>query len=867
MLDFCNQMDAMYQISQILKAIGESYFEIEHNTSLSNAINVVLQKLGEATRVDRVYVFKNHLNEFGEKCMTYKYEWCAPEVEAQLGFEYLHSLPWSNFPEIELELKKNKVINGLVSRINNKDFHDAMVAQGILSFLFVPIFCGPYFWGYIGFDNCSREELFDADQVFSLHALASTIGTKLLNRSQHKKLVKSRKSYFELINNINDVVFRLDQSGVIKFINPVWKRVSGYSSQQSIGRNIFDFFDADFLPIIRQKLAHVWDGLVDEGELELKLRKKNGEFIWVKAFAKVLKNKSGEIKGVTGTIVDINKEKQIMLALEESQSAQSRLNELLQAVNEAHLSFYVENDFQTPLEVFLDKILQITGSQFGFIGEVLTDENNQPFLRSHTLSNISWDKSSAEFFRANYSKGLEFRNLDTLFGYTLKTGEVVISNDVSSDPRAGHTTPAGHPPLRRYLGIPVKKGGRFIGMMGFANKPTDYSQEDVEFLQPLISGYANLISAIRINRARKEAEFKRKQADDKYRLVSENTNDIIALHDKDMRFLYVSPSIEKVLGVKPESLLGKRPAELFDVKEHLATDSLESQKFVLPHVHMVTKEQIFLEILMSPLTDSEGKVYNYLATSRDVTQRENMLKELKEMLAREKELNQLKTRFISMTSHEFRTPLATILSSTDILSLVLDSDAITDRVAEKFKIHLSRINQQVERLTKVIADLLLIGKSNQDKVLISEQSVEFVSFVKNIVDYYPAPEGRKLHISIDTNEAEVVTDPIWLSHIINNLIDNAFKYSVSKKDPVVSLEKHEKCLIVSVRDFGIGIPSEEQKYIFESFFRAKNANTIKGTGLGLNIVKDFASRLGIEVSFQSKENEGTEFKLIIPYEN
>lgn len=854
----------MYTSAHILKAIGESYFEIENNASLKKSINTILQKLGQATGVDRVYVFKNHLNEQGEPCMTYTFEWSKEGVESQLDFEYLHSLPWKMFEEIEHDMKTNRVINALVKDTNNGDFYEAMKAQGILAYLFVPIFAGAHFWGYMGFDNCSAEVLFTEEQVFSLHALASTIGTKILNKRQQKKILKSRKSYYDLISNINDVVFLIDSSANVSFVNKRWEILSGYKVEETIGSCAFKFYDPTFSPSIDEKLMQIKQGLIDEGILELKLIKKEGESIWVRAYAKVLRKKDGSITGYTGTLVDIHKEKEMLDALLESQHTQQRLNELLQAVNEAHLSFFVEDDFQSPLEVFLVKILQITGSRFGFIGEVLYDENGQPFLRSHTLSNLAWDEASAEFFRNNYRSGIDFRNLDTLFGYTLRTGEVLISNDVKSDPRTGHTTPKGHPPLERYIGIPVKKAGKVIGMMGFANKPTDYSIDDIEFLEPLISGYANLISAIRINRARKEAESQRKQADAQYKLVSENTGDIIALHDLDMRFLYVSPSVERVLGVKPENIIGKKPSEVFEVEEHTVDNTSTSEKFVMPHRNFITGELIFLEILMTPLKDEHGNVYNFLATSRDVTQREKMLNELKEMLAREQELNQLKTRFISMTSHEFRTPLATILSSVDILSLLLDVQSLDEVTTRKMTGHLDRINQQVERLTKVISDLLLIGKSNQDKVRITKQPVEIVSFLKNLIEHYPLPSERKLGFEISFAEMDLETDPIWLSHIINNLIDNAFKYSVGHPDPMVSVHKTREKVHISIQDYGIGIPAGEQKYIFDSFFRAKNVSTIKGTGLGLNIVKDFADRLGISLVFDSQEQQGTTFTLSIP---
>ena len=149
-----------------------------------------------------------------------------------------------------------------------------------------------------------------------------------------------------------------------------------------------------------------------------------------------------------------------------------KLNELLQAVNETQISFFMQDDFNSPLDTLLSKILSLTGSKFGFIGEVLYDENHQPYLKSHTLTNIAWSKETQEFFDQHYRTGIEFRNLNTLFGESLKTGEVVIANKAYEDHRRGGTPP-GHPKLEKYLGVPVYKGNEFLGLMGFANKEED----------------------------------------------------------------------------------------------------------------------------------------------------------------------------------------------------------------------------------------------------------------------------------------------------------------------------------------------------------------------------------------------------------
>lgn len=558
---------------------------------LKKSLPKILKYLGEATGVDRVYIFKNHFNEVGEFCMSYKFEWNAEGVSPQIDFEYLQSLPWSIFPEIEQDLRKNRVINELVKNTKNLDFHQAMTEQGILSYLFVPIFSGDYFWGYIGFDNCKEEQKFTQDQSSALHAFASTLGTKLLANKQKRKLLRGHQNYSLLVNNINEVVFRTDSSGKLLYINKAWERISKYSHDESIGRPLVNFFQDGDKILGLMNLNEISATELEVFEKDLVLNTKLNEPVWVKVKGKINQKNSLSHKEILGTIININSQKS-------AEEDAKKLNKLLQAVNETQLTFFEQEDFSSPMNTLLENLLMITGSQFGFTGEVLYDEVGKPYLKSHTISNISWSKETQAYYEKNFKVGIEFRNLNTLFGHSLVTGEVVISNECAIDPRSGGIPP-GHPPLKRYLGIPVYKGAEFLGLMGFANKNTDYTEEDVKFLEPIISGYANFIKAIRINR-------KRKEADAMYRLISENSGDIIAVHDFDLTFRYVSPSIEKVIGYSPEELIGKKPEEIFGPITGPVFQSEGFEKRVIPHSHKISGKTIYLEILSRVLFDENS---------------------------------------------------------------------------------------------------------------------------------------------------------------------------------------------------------------------------------------------------------------------
>lgn len=973
----------MNRSTSILIALGKAYYLLQSDSNLREVIPKILSFFGEASDVDRIYIFKNHLAKDGELLFSYKFEWCAMGVEPQIDLDLLQNSPWSIYPEIFAKLSKNEVINEFVRDTVNKDFYDAMHEQGILSYLFIPVFSGDVFWGFIGFDNCKSEEVFTDEQASALHAFASTLGNTLLVRRQQKRLLRSQRNYRFLVNNIHEVVFRYDLSGKLHFLNTTWESITGFSIAESIGKTIFSFMESPFNEVLKEQLELIISNKTTRFDKELQLKTFHGQSIWVKMEATMLLNKEGEAKAVIGTMIQIDKEKRYLEALKESEerlrtitehipfpiiicslengflyylnrdfreildlenndsildltldeifvlpnqerrlseylSAQNqvnglevklmigdhkeefwyslssqrilyqekevlvvilydirdrkkaeekalKLNGLLRAVNESQLSFFLQDDFVSPMGTLLEKMLHLTESKFGFIGEVLYSEENLPYLKSHAISDISWSEETRVFYLKNFRAGIEFRNLDTLFGLSLKTGETVISNQAYADPRAGGTPP-GHPRLERYLGIPVFKGEEFLGLIGIANRGYDYVLGDVEFLEPLISGYANLIQAIRIQRRKKESDRMRKHADEMYRLLSENTGDIIALHDLDLRFKYVSPSIEKVLGYTPAELLGKSPNEVFGVPE-LKKQVGSQLKVVFPHKHKTNGTTVYLEVLLKQLKDENGNVFSILATSRDVTEREQSMKELKKAIIKERELNQLKSRFISMASHEFRTPLSTIMSSTELLRFISDKED-QNISKEQLMVHLDRIINQIKRLDNVINDVLILEKNEQGKIKINSQPINIKGLISTLIS--EIQEGKnftqKVSLHFPENEKLIYSDSVWLTHIVRNVVENALKYSPpGSRSPKLTLSYKTRGIEISVKDYGVGIPIEDQKYIFDSFFRSQNVSNIKGTGLGLSIVAEFVKKLKGKIKLKSEPGQGSEFIIKLPY--
>jgi len=176
--------------------------------------------------------------------------------------------------------------------------------------------------------------------------------------------------------------------------------------------------------------------------------------------------------------------------------ALERQHRMLEAVRSAQAAFIGANDKRDAFEGLLAALLSVTGSAYGFVGEVLYDMREQPYLKTHAITNIAWDEETRRMHDEQVENGLEFRNTRTLFGHALTTGETVISNDPKNDPRAGGR-PSGHPGMSAFLGVPLAVGDRLVAMVGLANQPGGYSEADVDFLQPLLGAVRQLVMAWR----------------------------------------------------------------------------------------------------------------------------------------------------------------------------------------------------------------------------------------------------------------------------------------------------------------------------------------------------------------------------------
>ncbi|CAH0995498.1 Sensor histidine kinase RcsC [Emticicia aquatica] len=385
--------------------------------------------------------------------------------------------------------------------------------------------------------------------------------------------------------------------------------------------------------------------------------------------------------------------------------------------------------------------------------------------------------------------------------------------------------------------------------------------------------------------------------------IFQYATEAILITDNNGKIIKVNPSTEVMFGYESsefinqtiEMLIPKRLVERHE--KHRANFNRN------PHARSMganfdlfakrkDETEFPVEVSLSPYTNSQGsfviafiidisirkKAENQLIAykselEKEVEERTMILKEaiqkleqtkdeLDNSLKREREVNSMKSRFISIASHEFRTPLATVLSS---LSLVDKYSSLQDE--EKRVKHIGRIKSSVRNLTEILNDFLSLNKLEEGKVFLNIEKFSPYELIESLIQDLQGitKVGQKITTSSKKEKNSLANlDKTLVRNILINLISNAIKFS--PENTIINVEAilNDNELLLSVQDHGIGIPEGDQKHLFERFFRSSNAGEIQGTGLGLSIVAHYVNLLKGSIKYISKENEGTTFFINLP---
>ncbi|MFT6503740.1 MAG: PAS domain S-box-containing protein [Crocinitomicaceae bacterium] len=841
--------------NNIINAISRT---LNSNLSLQDFCTHVFSELQRIKPFPNVYI-SNYNAEKNEIAIFFQTE----------NFQVIKTIPeprinGNGLSEYIIKTKKGLVLNRheLVNfqKKNNLEIY----ATPAKSWIGVPLFSNGTVVGVLAC-QCFHNSNIYTSLDFNLLSFIGTQIESIIERDIAEKEIKQFEKYFSVSM---DMLCIANMDSFFTKINPKMSEVLGFTEHELTSKSFLEFIHPDDLEATVAVVDSILKGTTTD-DFTNRYRCKNNEYKWF-IWSSIYDPKTELIYAAARDITENTKSKIIITALAEIQD-----------------TFIEGESIKKSFEKMLTTLLEVTESEYGFIGEVLY-QDKKPYLKTKAITDISWDKATSDYYKEHFSEGLEFRNLKTLFGEVLVTGKPIISNDPANDPKKGGLPP-GHPVMNCFMGLPFYYNKSLIGMVGVANKPTGYNDEDVKLLTPFLSTCSTLLMAYqnRIKKLSAEEEV-RKLAD----IVSHSSDAIIST-DKNGNIVTWNLGAEKLLGYSQKEVIGTpiailRPANLKE--EHIAIIeevkngiSIESYDTL-----QLKKGNILIDVSMSifPLIDEGGEIRGISSILRDISVQkeaqqlkeeftiklkakvfertmdlEKTQMELSKSLEKEKELGELKSRFVSTASHQFRTPLTVIQASLGVLDI--QKEHLDEKFKKTFEEVNDRVGLQIKKMTTLMDEVLILSKISNGAMQPCLESLDLITHCYELVSNHDEiqEDGRKMMISVHGEPYNVLLDVKLMEHALSNLISNAFKYSAGRPAPSISLDFRENELKISITDKGVGIPEREVSVLFEPFYRASNALHISGTGLGTAIAKEYIELLGGTISVESQENVGSTFTI------
>ncbi len=648
-----------------------------------------------------------------------------------------------------------------------------------------------------------------------------------------KALKENEENYRNLIENINEVYYITDAKGLTKYTSPNIITFTGYPAEFFIGKSSYILiFRKDFKKVYNFYKEKIESGALDV-TAEFRAVKKDGTVYWVEQITRIERDENGKAVQFRSVARDISERK----------AAEEKAQLLAQAVKSAGEGISV-TDLENNIIYINDAFLKIYGySKEELIGhniEIIRSPNNEdPVLE-------------------------EVHNKTLLNGWS---GELINRKKDETDFPVYLTTSTVY-----------NEENEPYALVGVTRDITERKLVELELeeyrdhLEYIVAERTEKLN--KVNRRLTEEIRKQKIAEDNLQdqltflqILIDTIPSPVFIRNSKRQFTGCNKAYAEFHGLERRDIIGRYvgniiPEEVINdviLKDDLLLQTGGQQKYEIKAVDGFGNIHDTI-IYKATFNKSDGSLGGIVGIMLDITEIRKLEREILNSLEKEKELSELKSRFISVTSHEFRTPLTSILASADLLELYG-----RQWPESKYFEYIKNIQNAVEYLTELLSDVLTISRSETGKLKFNPMNIDLYELITNIIDTLKlsTPDNIKILYNYNMDEKIFYLDNKLITQILTNLLTNAVKYSPNGGNVILNVDKCETYISLTVTDDGIGISDEDQKRLFEPFHRGENVGKISGTGLGLSIAKKSAEMHNGRLSIESKLNVGTKITVLL----
>lgn len=686
---------------------------------------------------------------------------------------------------------------------------------------------------------------FYPDRAGHLNRMVGFIANITERKRAETELQKTNQQLELLVDNSPLAILEWDQEFRLQRWSKQAEKIFGWKATEVLNHHPqeWQFVYEEDAPMVEHILGQLLDGTLQRTVDENRNYTKDGKIVYCEWYNSALLDESGNLVSILSLVLDISDRKQTEAILQQ-----------------------VMTDLETRVEERTAELQQINEQLSAEITERLRTEaavrqSEAQFRRVFDDAPIGMSLASLDnrYLRIN-------RAFFEMLGYTESELMALTFMDIT----CGEDLELEVPFMEQLINGEID---RFALEKRYLKK----NQEIVWVNLTLIalrdqSGFIlYTLAMIEDITVRKQAQEALQQSEARYRAIIEDQTELICRYKPDGTLTFVNDTYCRYFQKQRSELIGYSFMPVIPEEDQpLVTQTFSSlgvEQSIVTHEHRIILpcgEIRWQQWTNRALFDDSGNILELQGVGRDITELKQAEAEIVKALERERELSELRSQFVSLVSHEFRTPLTTIQSSAELL------ERYNHKLSEEKKQnHYRRIQHAVQRMTQLLEDVLTIGKAEAGKLKFTPSPIDLVAFCCDLVEslQMSAKPQHQLNFVVIGDGSDAQMDEKLLGHILTNLLTNAIKYSPDGGTVQFDLVCERTGVMFRIQDSGIGIPPQDLERLFESFGRASNVGAIPGTGLGLAIVKRCVDLHKGEITVESEVGVGTTFTVTLPLQS